>query len=111
MNKSEIAGRLASRMGLSKTAATGAVDAVFEATGEALAEGGENVRIAGFGTFTRRSRPARSGRNPRTGESVSIPASNAPVFKAGKTLRNAVNGRREFGSGKARNGSGKRRVG
>ena len=98
MSKSEIAGRLASRIGLSKTAATGAVDAVFEAIGEVLAEG-ENVRIAGFGTFTTRSRPARSGRNPRTGESVSIPASNAPVFKAGRTLRNSVNGRRELGSG------------
>ena len=98
MNKSEVAGRLASRMALSKTAAKGAVDAVFEAIGEALEEG-ENVRIAGFGTFTTRSRPAQSGRNPRTGERVSIPESNAPVFKAGKTLRNAVNGRRELGSG------------
>lgn len=98
MNKSELAGRLASRIGLSKSAATGAVDAVFEAIGEVLAEG-RNVRIAGFGTFTTGSRPARSGRNLRTGESVSIPASNAPVFKAGRTLRNAVNGRRELGSG------------
>lgn len=98
MNKSEIGGRLASRMALSKTAATAAVDAVFEAIGEALAEG-ESVRIAGFGTFTTRSRAARSGRNPRTGESVLIRASNAPVFKAGKTLKNAVNGCRESGSG------------
>ena len=98
MNKSEIVGRLASRMGLSKAAATGAVDGVFEAIGKALAEG-EDVRIAGFGTFTTRSRPARSGRNPRTGESVSIPASNASVFQAGKTLRDAVNGRRESVSG------------
>ena len=68
----------------------------FEAIGEALAEG-ENVRIGGFGTFTTRNPPARSGRSPRTGESVSIPASSAPLLKAGKTLRNAVNGRWESG--------------
>ena len=98
MNKSELAGRLADRMALSKSAATGAVDAVCETIREALAQG-EEVRIAGFGTFTTRSRPARSGRNPRTGESVSIPASKAPVFKAGKTLRIAVKGRGESGSG------------
>ena len=71
---------------------------MFEVIVEALARGGV-VQIPGFGTFTMRSRPARSERNPRTGESVSIPASKAPVFKAGKTLRNAVNGRRESGSG------------
>ena len=93
MNKSEIAGRLASRMALSKYAATGAVDAVFEVIGEALAEG-ENVRIAGFGTFTTRSRSARTGRNPRTGESVSIPASKTPVFKAGTVRAIGVTSRR-----------------
>ena len=98
MNKSEIAGRLATRMALSKGTATGAVDAVLEVIGEALAQG-ENVRVAGFGTFTTRSRAARSGAHPRTGENVSIPASNAPVFKAGKTLKNAVNGCRDSGSG------------
>ena len=59
------------------------------AIGEALANG--EVRIAGFGTFGARSRPARTGRNPRTGESLSIPASTAPVFKPGKGLTDAVN--------------------
>ena len=91
MKKSEMVGRVAGRMGLTKSAADGAVDAVFEVIAEALAKE-EAVRIAGFGTFATRSRSARTGRNPRTGESVSIPASKAPSFKAGKTLRDAVNG-------------------
>ena len=69
MNKSQSADRLAERMGLSKSAAAAAVDAVFETIGEALAED-EDVRIAGFGTFTTKSRPARAGRNPRTGEAA-----------------------------------------
>ena len=69
------------------------MDAVFESVGEALANG-EEVRIAGFGTFGTfgtRNRPARTGRNPQTGESLSIPASTAPAFKPGKTLKDAVN--------------------
>ena len=92
MNKSQIAGRLAGRMGVSRSAAAGAVDAVFETIGEALAKH-EEVRIAGFGTFGAKHRPARTGRNPRTGEVVSIPASVAPAFRAGKALKDAVNGR------------------
>ena len=92
MNKSQIADRLAGRLGLSKAAAAGTVDAVFETIGEALAEH-EAVRIAGFGTFATKHRPARTGRNPRTGEAVSIPASVAPGFRAGKSLKEAVNGR------------------
>ena len=90
MNKVQIAERLAGRMGLSKSAAAGAVEAVFETIGEALAKD-EDVRIAGFGTFTTKSRPARLGRNPGTGEAVSIAASTAPAFKAGKALKDAVN--------------------
>ena len=90
MNKSEIVGRVAGRMGLSKPAAEGAVDTVLTAIGEALAKG-EDVRIAGFGTFATRTRRARTGRNPRTGESVSIPASKTPSFKAGKALKETVN--------------------
>ena len=88
VNKSDIAGRVAGRAGVGKLAAGEAVDAVFEAIAEALARG-EDVRIAfGFGTS---SRPARTGRNPRTGESLEIAASTAPTFKAGKPLRDAVN--------------------
>ena len=90
MNKSDIAGRVASRAGVGRSAAEEAVDAVFEAIGEALARG-EDVRIVGFGTFATRSRPARTGRNPRTGENMGIAASTAPTFKAGKPLRDAVN--------------------
>ena len=90
MKKSDIAGRVADRIGLSQSAAGNAVDAVFEALGEALANG-EEVRIAGFGTFGTRNRPARTGRNPQTGESLSIPASTAPAFKPGKALKDAVN--------------------
>lgn len=90
LNKSEIAGHVADRIGVGRSAAGDAVDAVFEAIGEALARG-EDVRIVGFGTFGTRSRPARTGRNPRTGESLNIAASTMPTFKAGKPLRDAVN--------------------
>ncbi len=92
MNKSELAERLAGRTGMSKAAAKDAVDGVFETIGEALVNG-EEVRILGFGTFGTRSRPARTGRNPGTGEQVEIAASTAPAFKAGKTLKDAVNSR------------------
>ena len=90
VNKSDIAGRVAGRAGVERSAAGEAVDAVFEATAEALARG-EDVRVAGFGTFGTRSRPARTGRNPRTGESLNIAASTAPTFKPGKPLWDAVN--------------------
>ena len=91
MNKKEMADRLAARTGLSKSAARNAVDSVFVTVGEALAHG-EDVWLPGFGTFGTRSRPARNGRNPRTGKAVSISASTSPTFKAGKTLKNTVNG-------------------
>ena len=90
MNKSEIAGRVADRLGMNQSAVGDAVDAVFEAVSEALANG-EEVRVVGFGTFGTRNRPARTGRNPRTGESLEIPASTAPAFKLGKALKDAVN--------------------
>ena len=92
MNKSELAERLAGRTGMSKAAAKGAVDGVFETIGEALANG-EEARILGFGTFGTRNRPARTVRNPRTGESLSVAASTVPVFKAGNTLKDAVKSR------------------
>lgn len=81
--------RVASCASLSKSEAAAAVDGVFDAIQDALARG-ETVALTGFGTFSVRSRPARSGRNPRTGESIEIAASKAPAFKAGKTLRDAV---------------------
>ena len=92
MNKSELAERLAGRTGMSKAAARDAVDGVFQEIGEALANG-EEARILGFGTFGTRSRPARIARNPRTGKTLTVAASTAPVFKAGKTLKDAVNAR------------------
>ena len=97
MNKSELAERLAGRTGMSKAAAKDAVDGVFEVIGEALANGDE-ARILGFGTFGTRNRPARTARNPRTGETLSIAASTVPVFKAGKTLKD-VSGQRSVMNG------------
>ena len=90
MNKSEIAGHVANRTGIGRSAAGVAVDAVFAVIAEVLARG-EDVRIAGFGTFGTRNRPARTGRNPRTGESLNIAASTAPTFKPGKPLKDVVN--------------------
>ena len=81
--------RVASRASLSKAEAAVAFDGVFEAIQDALATG-DSVAATGFGTFSVRSRPAPTGRNPRTGESVEIAASRALSFKAGKTLRDAV---------------------
>ena len=75
---------------MSKVAAKDAVDGVFEAICEALANG-EEARILGFGTFATRHRPARTGRNPGIGEAVSISASTTPTFEAGKTLKDVVN--------------------
>ena len=89
MNKTDLAARVATRTSISKANAAAAVRPVFSAIADALA-GGETVRIVGFGAFTTRSRP---GRNPRTGESIAIVASNTPSFKAGKPLREAVNNR------------------
>ncbi|MDE0276504.1 MAG: HU family DNA-binding protein [Defluviicoccus sp.] len=90
MNRSELERRVAERTGLASSAAKGAVDAVFDVIAEALASG-EDARVSGFGVFGTRARPARIGRNPRTGESVSIAASTAPTFKPGKALKDAVN--------------------
>ena len=90
MNKSELSARVADAASLSRTQAASAVNAVFLAIADALARG-ETVTEAGFGTFTTRRREAREGRNPRTGESITIAASTTPAFKAGKALRDAVN--------------------
>ena len=92
MNKTDLAAHVAAQVALPKVAADRAVSAVFAAIGDALARD-ETVAIAGFGTFSTRSRPARQGRNPQTGESITIAASRAPAFKAGKKLRDIVNGR------------------
>ena len=90
MKKSELASHVAAQSSLSKAQAERVVDAVFSAIGEALASGESVVIIPGFGTFTTKTRAARQGRNPRTGETIAIAPSKAPSFKAGKTLRDAV---------------------
>ena len=97
MNKRDISSRVAARLRLRKAEAEAAVDTVFEAIGESLARE-EAVRIAGFGTLATRSREARTGRNPGTGEKVAIPASKAPAFRAARALRDRVKRGPEPGS-------------
>jgi len=90
MNKNDLVSAVASRSQLSKADAGRAVDAVFASVEGALSSGGE-VRIVGFGTFSVAARAATTGRNPRTGEAINIPASKQPKFKAGAPLKAAVN--------------------
>jgi DNA-binding protein HU-beta len=90
MNKSELIDAVASAADLSKVAATKAVDAVLDTVTTTL-KNGEQVTLVGYGTIEVRARAARSGRNPQTGETINIKASNAPAFKAGKALKDAVN--------------------
>lgn len=91
MNKNDLIAKVAEAADLSKADAGKAVDAVFDSISGALAGGGE-VRLVGFGTFAVAQRAATKGRNPRTGEEIDIPASKQPKFKAGKGLKDAVNG-------------------
>lgn len=90
MNKSELIEAVAKSADISKADAGRAVDAFVDATTKALKKG-DQVSLVGFGTFSVRSRAAREGRNPRTGETIHIPASKSPAFKAGKALKDAVN--------------------
>ena len=90
MNKNDLVGAVADSSDLSKADAAKAVDAVFDSITSSLQSGGE-VRLVGFGTFSVANRKASTGRNPRTGEAIQIPASKQPKFKAGKGLKDAVN--------------------
>lgn len=90
MNKNDLVTVVASAAGLSKADAAKAVDGVFTAIEDALKKGDE-VRLVGFGTFAVTERAKSEGRNPRTGEAITIPASKQPKFKAGKGLKDAVN--------------------
>ena len=90
MNKKEFIAAIAENTGLSKKDAEAALKATFAAIEKALAAG-EKVSITGFGTFEIRERGARLGKNPRTGESVEIAASKAPVFKPSNVLKEIVN--------------------
>lgn len=89
MNKAELISSVAEKTELTKKDSEKAVNAVLEAIGAALANG-DKVQLVGFGTFEIRERAARKGRNPQTGEEISIAAARVPVFKAGKSLREAV---------------------
>ena len=89
MNKTELIAAVAEKAGLSKKDADAAVSAVFDSVTAELAKG-EKVQLIGFGTFEVRERAAKTGRNPRTGETMTIPASKVPAFKAGAALKNAV---------------------
>ena len=90
MNKSELIDAIAADSGLSKADAGRALDGFTAAITNALVAG-ETVSMVGFGTFSVKHRAARAGRNPRTGETIQIKASNNPSFKAGKALKDAVN--------------------
>jgi DNA-binding protein HU-beta len=90
MNKSELIDSVAGSSGLSKADATRAVDGFVETISSSLKRG-DQVSLVGFGTFSVKHRAARTGRNPQTGQTINIAASNVPGFKAGKALKDAVN--------------------
>ena len=90
MNKGELIDKLAEGANLSKADAGRALEAFIAAISDAL-KSGDNVAIAGFGSFEVRARAARTGRNPKTGDTIKIAASKNPAFKAGKALKDAVN--------------------
>lgn len=90
MNKAELIAKIAEESKLTKKAAETALDA-FVTSVEGALKNGEKVQLVGFGTFEVRERAARKGRNPQTKAEIKIPASKAPVFKAGKALKDLVN--------------------
>ena len=90
MNKNDLVSAVSDSAGISKADATKAVDSVFDNITGSL-QGGNEVRLVGFGTFSVAQRKATTGRNPRTGEAIQIKASKQPKFKAGKALKEAVN--------------------
>ncbi len=90
MNKTELVDAIASKAGLSKADAKRALDGFIEATGEALKKG-DRISLVGFGSFSVNKRPAREGRNPRTGQTIKIAAKKVVRFKAGSDLAKKVN--------------------
>ena len=90
MNKTQLIDVVATKTGLKKKEADAAVSATFEAIAEAL-KAGDKVQLIGFGTFEVKERAAREGRKPKTGEKITINASKAPAFTAGKALKDSVN--------------------
>ena len=90
MNKTQLIEAVAAKANLKKKDAEAAVNAVTAAIAEAL-KAGDKVQLVGFGTFEVKTREAREGRNPRTGEKITIAASKHPAFTAGKALKDSVN--------------------
>ena len=90
MNKTELIEHIANNADISKAAAARALESTIDAVKKTLKKGG-TVSLVGFGTFAVADRAATTGRNPRTGEAIKIPASKQPKFKAGKELKDAVN--------------------
>ena len=90
MNKNELVAAVSTKTGLTKKDAEAAVSAITASISEAL-KAGDKVQLVGFGTFEVAARAAKEGKNPRTGEKITIPASKAPKFKAGKALKDMVN--------------------
>ena len=90
MNKTELIAAVAAKTGVSKKDAAAVVDATFDCITEQITAG-DKVQLIGFGTFEVRERAERKGRNPKTGETITIAASKAPAFAAGKALKDAVN--------------------
>ena len=89
MTKTELIAAIAEKTGFSKKDTDAALAATVEAITEAL-KAGDKVSLVGFGTFEAKKRAAREGKNPRTGEKITIPATIAPTFKAGKALKDAI---------------------
>jgi DNA-binding protein HU-beta len=90
MNKTDLINSIAAKSGLNKKNSEAALNALISSVEESLAKG-DKVVLVGFGTFEVRTRAARKGRNPQTKKEITIPASKAPVFKAGKGLKDIVN--------------------
>ncbi len=90
MNKSDLIAAIAAKTGETKKSAEATVNAFVEVVTETLVKG-DKIQLVGFGSFEVRKRAARKGRNPQTKEEIKIPASKAPVFKAGKALKDLVN--------------------
>lgn len=90
MNKSQLIDKIAANTDISKAAAGRVLDAFIDSVTGTLKDG-EEVALIGFGTFSVRERAARKGRNPQTGKEITIPAGKIPGFRAGKSLKDAVN--------------------
>lgn len=89
MNKTDLVNNIASKSGLTKRDVETVLNSLMSEITDALSEG-DKVQLIGFGTFETRKRASRTGRNPQTGSTIEIPASNIPAFKAGNKLKEAV---------------------